>query len=52
MEEKSVVATKSQKSMKDVNIEINKANYFSSSLITNLKNFTDEFKEIMDKLES
>ena len=44
--------TKSKKSMKDVNIDINKANYFSSSLITNLKNFGDEFQEIMDKLET
>ena len=44
--------TKAKKSMKDVYIDINKEKYFSSSLISNLNNFCDEFKEIMDKLES
>ena len=43
---------KSKKSMEDIYAEINKDQYFSSSLIKNLKNFSDEFKDMMDKLDS
>ena len=42
---------KSKKLIEDICYEINKEEYFSSSLNINLNNFCDEFKEMMDKIQ-
>ena len=42
---------KSKKSMEDFYTEINKIEYFSSTLNKNINNFCEEFKEHMDKFQ-
>ena len=42
--------SKIKKSMEDIYTEINKEEYFSSTLNKNLNKFCDEFKDMMDKL--
>ena len=43
---------KSKKTIDDINIEINKEEYFSTTLNKNLNNLYDELKDMMDKLQS
>ena len=42
---------KSKKLMEDIYTEINREEYFSSTLNKNFNNFCNEFKEMMDKLQ-
>ena len=42
---------KSKKLMEDIYVEINKEEYFSSTLNKNLNHFYNEFKEIMNKIQ-